>query len=95
MESALRIIRVQNKKEKLTEQLINEKDPKKILDILLYGSTGRKNLSRAEKFGVPLKIEDKLINQGKIMKERKQELANKYENKFMENNKFIPNIIKL
>ena len=94
LENELRKIKLQNKKERLTEQLINEKDPKKILDILLYGSTGRKNLSRAEKFGVPLKIEDKLINQGKIMKERKQELANKYKNKFMENNKFIPNIDK-
>ena len=94
MESALRIIRVQNKKEKLTEQLINEKDPKKILDILLYSSTGKKNLSKIDKFGLPLKIEDKLINQGEIMKERKQDLSKKYEKKFMENNKFIPDIDK-
>ena len=94
LESALRIIRVQNKKEKLTEQLINEKDPKKILDILLYSSTGKKNLSKIDKFGLPLKIEDKLINQGEIMKERKQDLSKKYEKKFMENNKFIPDIDK-
>ena len=94
LENALRIIRLQNKKEKLTEQLINEKDPKKILDILLYGSSGKKHLTRAEKFGVPLKIENKLINQGIIMKERKLDLSKKYEKKFMEKNKFIPDIDK-
>ena len=92
LENALRIIRVQNKRDKLTQQLINEKDPKKILDILLYGDKGRKVIPRAKKYGIPLKIEDKLINQGEIMKIRKQELAKKYESKFLENNKFSPNI---
>ena len=83
LENALRIIRVQNNKDKLTHQLIKEKDPKKILDILLYGEKGRKNISRGEKFGMPLKIEDKLINQGEIMKIRRQELAKKYEKKIL------------
>ena len=94
LENALRIIRLQNNKEKLTQQLINEKDPKKILNILLYGSKGRKNLSNDKKNIFIVKIEDKLINQGEIMKERKNDLALKYENKFKENNKFIPEVNK-
>ena len=94
LESALRILRLQNSKEKLTNRLINEKDPKKILDILLYGTTGKKNLTRAQKLGVPLKVEDKLINQGEIMKERKRSLAKKYDNKYKENYKFQPSINK-
>ena len=93
LENALRIIRVQNNKDKLTKQLISEKDPKKIVDILLYGANGRKkNLTRAQRLGIDIKIEDKLINQGVIMNERKQILARKYEDKFKEANKFVPNI---
>ena len=94
LENALKIIRVKNNKEKLTNQLINEKDPKRILDILLYGTTGKKNLTRAQKLGSEMKIEDKLINQGEIMKERKQSLAKIYENKLKENYKFKPTINK-
>ena len=41
-----------------------------------------------------MKIEDKLINQGEIMKERKQSLAKIYENKLKENYKFKPTINK-
>ena len=44
--------------------------------------------------GVPLKVEDKLINQGEIMKERKRSLAKKYDNKYKENYKFQPSINK-
>ena len=94
LENALKIIRVKNNKEKLTNQLINEKDPKRILDILLYGTTGRKNLTRAQKLGIEMKIEDKLINQGEIMKRRKQSLAKKYENKLKEDYQFKPTINK-
>ena len=94
LENALRIIRLQNNKEKLTSQLINEKDPKKILDILLYGTTGKKNLTRAQKLRVSLKIEDKLINQGEIMKERKKFLTQKYDNQYREKYKFQPSINK-
>ena len=93
LENALRIIRVQNNKEKLTKQLINEKDPKKIVEILLYGANGR-NKTRAQRLGIDMKIEDKLINQGEIMKERKQQLSKKYEEQLKEKYKFVPNINK-
>ena len=94
LENALRIIRIKKNSEKITNRLINEKDPKKIVNILLYGKPEKDDLTRAEKLGISLKIEDKLINQGDIMKERKKELAQIYEDKFKEIHSFNPKINK-
>ena len=94
LETHLRKIEMQNDKEKLTKKLINEKDPRKVIEILLYGSEGRNKLTRAKKYGSNLKIEDKLLKQGEIMKKNRQSLADKYEKKFFESNPYRPKVPK-
>ena len=94
LEYNLRKIELENDKQKLTNKLRKEKDPKKIVEILLYGSEGRNKLTRAQKYGVNLKIEDKLLKQGEIMKKNRQDLADRYEKKFLENNPYKPTIPK-
>ena len=79
-------------REKLTKKLIKEKNPKKVVELLLYGNEGRNKLTRAQKYDFGLKIEDKLLKQGEIMKKSKQDLINKYEKNFSENNKHISHI---
>ena len=100
LENYLRKIDFQNKnKDNITKKLIKEKDPKKIVQMLLYGGGGegqgfppKNKISRAQKYGIDLKIEDKLINQGEIMKKNKQDLADKYNKEFLKNNPYIPKI---
>ena len=95
LENHLRKFELQNDKTKLTKKLIKETDPKKIVQILLYGGEGKKKLTRAQKYGSDLKIEDKLLMQGEIMKKKKQELINENNKKYIENNnKFVPRIPK-
>ena len=95
LENHLRKFELQNDKTKLTKKLIKETDPKKIVQILLYGGEGEKKLTRAQKYGSDLKIEDKLLMQGEIMKKKKQELINENNKKYIENNnKFVPRIPK-
>lgn len=94
LENQLRKIEIQNNKSDLTKKLKKEKDPKKIVQILLYGGEGKNKLTRAQKYGIDLTIEDKLIRQGEIMKKTKKDLADKYQKKFYENNQFKPKIPK-
>jgi len=95
LENHLRKFELQNDKTKLTKKLIKETDPKKIIQILLYCGEGKQKLTRAQKYGSDLKIEDKLLMQGEIMKNRKQELINENYKKYIKNNnKFIPRIPK-
>ena len=79
-------------RDKLTKKLIKEKNPKKVVELLLYGNEGRNKLTRAQKYDFGLKIEDKLLKQGEIMKKSKQDLINKYDKNFAENNKRISQI---
>ena len=79
-------------KQKLTKKLIKETDPNKIVDILLFAGEGKKKQTRAQKYDVNLKIEDKLLNQGELMKKSKQDLAKKYQKNFSDNNRFMPKI---
>ena len=95
LENHLRKFELQNDKTKLTKKLIKETDPKKIIQILLYCGEGKQKLTRAQKYGSDLKIEDKLLMQGEIMKNRKKELINENYKKYIKNNnKFIPRIPK-
>ena len=94
LESNLRKIELQNNKQNLTKKLIKETNPKKIVQLLLYGNGGKNKLTRAEKYGFDLKIEDKLIKQGEIMKKRKQDLSDKYKKKFAESNPYVPSVLK-
>ena len=99
LENYLRKIDLQNKnKENITKKLMKEKDPKKIVQMLLYRGGGlpgippKNKISRAQKYGIDLNIEDKLIKQGEIMKKRKQDLTDKYNKEFLEKNPYSPNI---
>ena len=99
LENYLRKIDLQNKnKENITKKLMKEKDPKKIVQMLLYRGGGlpgvppKNQISRAQKYGIDLNIEDKLIKQGEIMKKRKQDLTDKYNKEFLEKNPYAPNI---
>jgi hypothetical protein len=94
LENNLRKIELQKNNNNLTKQLIKEKDPKKVVQILLYGADGKNKLTRAQKYNMNLNIEDKLLRQGEIMKKRKNDLADKYEKKYLENNPYIPLIPK-
>ena len=94
LENNLRKIELQKNKDNLTKKLIKEKDPKKVVQILLYGAEGKNKLTRAQIYNMNLNIEDKLLRQGEIMKKRKNALIDKYEKKFSENNPYIPQIPK-
>ena len=94
LENNLRIIEIQNNNKNITKELIKEKNPKKIVQLLLYGNEGKNKKTRAQQYGINLKIEDKLLRQGEIMKKAKQDLSDKYGKKFDENNPYNPKISK-
>ena len=96
LENYLRRLELQKNKENITKKLLKEKDPKKIVQMILYGGGDgvppEKKISRAQKYGFDLNIEDKLLKQGEIMKKRKQDLADTYHKQFLEKNPYAPRI---